>query len=62
MYAYANTYLYQLAYVHVQAHAQRVYMSIDMRMSMCADADVQEYALGNDGLYTFSLKLEEALP
>ena len=24
--------------------------------------DVQEYALGNDGLYTFSLKLEEALP
>lgn len=25
-------------------------------------ADVQEYALGNDGLYTFSLKLEEALP
>ena len=24
--------------------------------------DVQEYSLGNDGLYTFSLKLEEALP
>jgi len=35
---------------------------IEPKMRVIQSGDVQEYSLGVDGLYNFSLKLEEALP